>query len=261
MTTKKSVQLIIYLIMVTGIVTALISCSKEEKKTTATEKKESTDTSVKTTTSKGAGAAGKEIFYMKSKENNVSCADCHSDGTNSDRPLTKYFSKINGADKRSSTYLGKFKGDDVAKNAGGATVCWESYLRMKSPMTDDQIKALNEFYGSLPPDTVKEFVYETIALPERDKTKLKTHQAAVTSLKGDPIKGEAKFKDACGMCHGENTTVKKVPSVLEEFEGNVKSIVYNVRLGDGAMPFYNMGSLSDQEIADIASYIMKNSGK
>ena len=103
--------------------------------------------------------------------------------------------------------------------------------------------------------------YETIALPTKDKTKLKEMQKIITGLKGDPAHGETVFKNACGHCHGENSTVKKVPSVLEDFEGNAKSVAFNVLLGDGAMPFFKTGSLSDQELADISAYLMQKSGK
>lgn len=257
----------VYFICVLIITSAMISCGKKEESTGEKDKKETKDTSTSstnttTTTSTGKGAAGREIFYMRSTENNIACADCHSDGTNSSNPETKYFSPVAGADKRPSTYHGKFKGDEVAKNAGGATVCWESYLRMKTPMTQDQITALNEFYESLEgADSSTEMVYETIALPERDKSKLKEVQKSIESLKGDPVKGEQTFKNACALCHGDNSKIKKVPHILEDFEGNVKSVVYNVRLGDGAMPFYKSNSLSDQDVADIAAYIMQKSGK
>lgn len=224
-----------------------------------------TDTPKKDTVSGTAdtkSSPGKDFFYMKSSSNNIACADCHGDGTNSDRPLTKYFSDIKGADKRKSTYLGKFSGDDVKKTAGGATLCWEAYMKMKTPMTPEQIELLNGYYASLESDnTQSEVTYETIALPQKDKAKLKTEQAEILKLTGDPVNGENLFNNACGLCHGENASVKKVPSIIEDFDGNVKSITYNVRFGDGAMPFYKLNLLSNQDIADISAHILKINGK
>lgn len=244
---------------------AAAGCSKEKDETSASQKKETSETVKEKTESKNSSTGtspGKELFYMKSASNNIACADCHSDGSNTSNPMTKYFSDIRGADKRTSTYHGKFKGEEVKKTAGGATICWENYLKMKTPLTDEQIKNLNDYYASIPsPDSKTEIVYTTIALPEKNKAKLKEAQKLISELTADPVKGEEKFKSTCGSCHGENATVKKVPDIFDEFEGNVKSIVFNVRFGDGAMPFFNEEKLSNQDLADIAAYIMKRNTK
>ncbi|MBV6479094.1 MAG: Cytochrome c6 [Ignavibacteria bacterium] len=263
--TKQISSVVTLFFLISALVILLEGCSKEKEEAGAVQKKETTETVKDKSESKNfsaGAAAGKELFYMKSGSNNISCADCHNDGTNSDNPLTKYFSDIRGADKRTSTYHGKFKGEDVKKHASGASVCWENYLKMKTPLTDEQINNLNEFYATLTsPDAKTEIVYETIALPSKNKAKLKEVQKVITGLNGDPVKGEEKFKLSCGTCHGENAKIKKVPDIFDEFEGNVKSIVFNVRFGDGAMPFYNEEKLSNQELADIAAYIMKRNEK
>lgn len=261
MKTKHYSVKLLYVIFVFLLTALMISCGKENK---TGDSKNKVDTSKKTTsnTSSETNSPGKEFFYAKSKENNIACADCHGDGSNKNNPLTKYFSNIQGANKRTSTYHGKFTGEEVLKHAGGATVCWESYLKMKTPMTDEQIKSLNEYYNSVAtPDSPMEIKYETIALPTRDKTKLKQVQSVIMGLKGDAVKGEQTFNNSCGFCHGEKSTIKKVPSILEDFDGNEKSIVYNVRLGDGPMPFFHLPALTDQDIADLSAYIMKKNGK
>jgi len=204
--------------------TSFISCSKEQKTPPVTEKKSDTSKTKNTVSDNAISSAGKQLFYMKSKENNIA--------------------------------------EEVARNAGGATVCWESYLKMKTPMTEDQIKSLNEYYSSLKSLTSStEIKYETIALPVKDKVKLKEEQKTIMGLKGDPTKGEADFKNNCAFCHGENSNIKKVPSLFDEFEGNVKSITYNIRFGNGSMPFYKNSVLSDQDIADISAYILKKNGQ
>ena len=253
---------LVYLLLVITMTTSFISCSKEQKTPPVTEKKSDTSKTKNTVSENSINSAGKQLFYMKSKENNIACSDCHNDGSNTSNSLTKYFSDITGADKRTSTYHGRFTGEEVARNAGGATVCWETYLKMKTPMTEDQIKSLNEYYSSLKSLTsLTEIKYETIALPVKDKVKLKEEQKTIMGLKGDPTKGEADFKNNCAFCHGENSNIKKVPSLFDEFEGNVKSITYNIRFGNGSMPFYKNSVLSDQDIADISAYILKKNGQ
>lgn len=244
----------------------LISCGKEDVKDVKSEsdskpKKENAETKSGSAETKQS-SPGRELFYAKSKENNIACADCHGDGSNTSSAMTKYFSNVAGADKRTSTYHGKFTGAEVAAHAGGATVCWEAYMKMKTPLTPEQITALNQYYASLPSaDVQAEVKYETIALPKPDKAKLKIAQKNVMSLTGNASDGEKKFNDACGICHGQNKTVRKTPDIFDDFDGNVKSITYNVRFGDGAMPFYKEKDLSDQDVADIAAYILKMNNK
>ncbi len=264
MITKKSLTPFIYIISVMLITAIAVSCNKEEKAPVTKDKVEKTEPKkeTKTTTETGNNSAGKELFYKKSSENNIACADCHSDGTNNSNPLTKYFTNIQGANKRTSTFNGLITGEEVIKTAGGATLCWENYEKMKTPLTAEQIKSLNDYYASVEtPNSPAEIKYETIALPKKDKVKLKDEQKKIMELSGDPVKGEQSFKNTCGFCHGENSTVKKVPGILEDFDGNIKSIVYNVRLGNGPMPFFHAPSLTDQEIADISAYVMKKNGK
>lgn len=264
MITKKSLTAYCYIISVILIVTISVSCNKEEKAPVTKSKEEKTEskTETKNTTSAGNSSAGKDLFYRKSSENNIACADCHSDGSNNGNLLTKFFTNIQGANKRTSTFNGLITGEEVIKTAGGATLCWETYEKMKTPLTEEQIKSLNDFYASVEtPDSPSEIKYETIALPKKDKAKLKDEQKKIMALSGDPVKGEHSFNNSCGFCHGESSKIKKVPGILEDFDGNIKSIVYNVRLGNGPMPFFHAPSLTDQDIADISAYVMKKNGK
>jgi mono/diheme cytochrome c family protein len=228
-------------------------------------KKETQTTDTKTTTTKSAvelAKQGKDIFYAASTVTNLKCADCHSDGTNNANPLVKFHSDIKNANKRTQTYLGKFKGDEVKNNAGGATVCWTTYLKYKDSMTAEQIASLNAYYeqvgGSEP---AKDMVYTTIALPAPDKEKLKKDQEEMTKLTGDKSKGEQLFNDACKYCHMDGTKVKSVPSLFRDFEGNTKSITFMSRFGKKYMPFYSYESLTNQDLVDISAYIMSSQEK
>lgn len=201
---------------------------------------------------------GKELFYMNSSHNEIACADCHSDGTNDDNPLTKYFSDVKGANKRASTYLGRFTGDEVALNAGGATVCRNHYQLYKRDFSQAEIKSLNAYFESLiqSDDDLKVKEYTTIALPDRDKSKLRIEQDKIIQLQGNLESGRELFNEACSFCHSGDSKIAKVPSLKDDFEGNIKGVVFMTRLGDGAMPFYSNEKLSDQQIADLSAFIM-----
>mgnify|MGYP002622658843 CR=1 FL=1 len=244
----------VFLICSLFLFSALIYTGCGEKKDESSGKNTVGDT--EKTGSSELSVKGKELFYAVSTETGLKCADCHSDGTNDDKSLTKFFSPVNGVPKRTSTYHGMFKGEDVVKTAGGSTVCWERYLGYTDEMTPDQISALNAYFEEIAtPNDPTEIVYETIALPERDKEKLKVERDVILKLTGNPENGQKLFKEACSFCHSQETSVKDVPN-LQEYEGNEKGVVYNSRLGDGHMPFYRKDKLTDQDIADLSVFIM-----
>lgn len=247
---------LLLLVLFAGIISA--SCGKKEEKTDVSK-----DTKKETSGNTNSGnlvSKGKEIFYQSSSLTGLKCADCHSDGTNADNPNTMYFSDVIGASKRISVYSGTITGDEVKKKGAGATVCWETYLKMGRPITAEEIEALNAYYESLKGD-VKDSKYTTIALPTQNKAKMKEDLLKIEGMTANLQNGEKKFKETCGFCHG-GKTVKRVPSLFDEdFEGNLKSIVYHIRFGAKFMPFYSYEKISDQDAADIADYILKNKKK
>ena len=225
----------------------------------STDKKSSGDTTSENndnSQTSGLSAQGKEIFYKASTETGLMCADCHSDGSNTSNTLTKYFSPVNGVPKRTSTYHGMITREEVKKTAGGSTICWERYLGYKDELTPDQINALNAYFEEIAtPNDPTEEVYETIALPDRDKDKFKLQRDEIVKLKGDAEHGQTLFKDACSHCHSKDSPVKDVPH-LNEYEGDVRGIAFNVRLGHDVMPFFKEGQITNQDIADISEFIM-----
>ena len=245
-------------ILIFAIILFISGCSKKSEVTT--DKKTDVKTETNQTTKPDADLVkkGNDIFYTESKETGLKCADCHSDGTNTSNIETKFHAPVIGATKRTSVYNGMFKGADVLKNACGGTVCWTTYLKNETPLTDDQINALNAYYMSVSKGDEKEFVYTTIGAPTKDKVKLKEDQTKIAALTGDAVKGETLFKDACSFCHGKNSSVKKVPSLADNKDDvNLKSIIYHIRLGSKYMPFYSYESLNDQNIADICALLLK----
>jgi mono/diheme cytochrome c family protein len=81
-------------------------------------------------------------------------------------------------------------------------------------------------------------------------------------LKGNPTAGAAIFQKAgCKSCHTlaaahSNGTVG--PN-LDQAKPDYRLATARVTLGKGVMPSFK-GQLSDQQIADVASYVVKSSG-
>jgi len=233
----------------------LASCGKKQEIPNT-----KTDSKTETNVSNDLSSKGKEIFYLQSNLTGLKCADCHSDGTNTQNTNTKYFSNVIGANKRTSVFNGMFTGDDVKKNASGGKYCWDTFLKMGREISQEEIDALNSYFNSLSKGDEKNDVYTTLAVPVPDKAKLKDNQTKIAGMTPNIQNGEKVFKETCGFCHG-GKTVKRVPSLFEEFEGNLKSIVYHIRMGAKFMPFYTFEKISDQDAADITEYIMKNQKK
>lgn len=229
------------------------SCGKKEEKTEVSKEQKGS------TNSGDLVSKGKEIFYQSSNLTGLKCADCHSDGTNASNTNTKYFSDVIGASKRTAVYSGTITGDEVKNKGAGASICWETYLKMGKPITPEEINALNAYFESLKGE-VKESKYTSLALPTPNKAKMKEDMIKISGMTANVQNGESKFKETCNFCHG-GKTVKHVPSLFEDFDGNLKSIVYHIRFGAKFMPYYSYEKISDQDAADIAEYILKNQKK
>ena len=81
-------------------------------------------------------------------------------------------------------------------------------------------------------------------------------------LTGDPTKGKTIFQSAgCTGCH----TLKAVGATgtvgpyLDQAQPDYRKATARVTLGKGAMPSFK-GQLSDQQIADVAAFVVKSTG-
>ena len=81
-------------------------------------------------------------------------------------------------------------------------------------------------------------------------------------LKGDATAGDAVFKQAaCGGCH----TLKKANAAgtvgpnLDDAKPDYRLATARITNGKGVMPSFK-GQLSDQEIADVAAYVVTSTG-
>jgi mono/diheme cytochrome c family protein len=83
-----------------------------------------------------------------------------------------------------------------------------------------------------------------------------------SKLTGDPVAGKALFvKSGCVGCHtlaDANATGTVGPN-LDQAKPDFRLATARVTLGKGAMPSFK-GQLSDQQIADVASYVVKATG-
>jgi mono/diheme cytochrome c family protein len=93
--------------------------------------------------------------------------------------------------------------------------------------------------------------------------KAKTSLAApAAKLKGDPAKGKAIFLSAgCGGCHTLKAagTNGKVGPDLDVAKPAFALVAHNVTFGKGAMPPFKP-PLTDQQIADVAAFVVKATG-
>jgi mono/diheme cytochrome c family protein len=81
-------------------------------------------------------------------------------------------------------------------------------------------------------------------------------------LKGDSTAGKAIFlKAGCAGCHtlSDAKATGTVGPNLDQAKPDYRLATARVTLGKGAMPSFK-GQLSDQQIADVASYVVKASG-
>ncbi len=226
----------------------LTSCSKKEKPEVQNETKSAPGE---------LSNKGKELFYKVSEKTGLKCADCHFDGSDSASMLVRTNADIFNADKRKSVYNGMFSGDDVAKNAGGATFCWKKFIGDETPLTQEQISSLNAYYeftGKNKP--AEEFKYTSIGVPKPDKIKLKEDQTAIASLTGDKTKGQELFRQFCSSCHRKDSPVKDVPNIANNKDVNLKAIAYHIRLGSKHMPFFPYEAITNQGIADLSAFLL-----
>jgi cytochrome c6 len=81
-------------------------------------------------------------------------------------------------------------------------------------------------------------------------------------LKGDPTKGKGIFKSAgCVSCHtlADAGATGTVGPNLDAAKPDYRLATGRVTLGKGVMPSFK-GQLSTQQIADVASYVVKATG-
>ena len=80
------------------------------------------------------------------------------------------------------------------------------------------------------------------------------HANTIAGMSGDATSGQTLYSANCASCHGATGGGGSGPNLVKAFNDDEKAELIDVILdGDGDMPAFS--SLSDQEIADIVSYL------
>lgn len=91
---------------------------------------------------------------------------------------------------------------------------------------------------------------------------------------GDVARGKAAFEHTCAMCHGRDIRPDHMlagtaslqakyrgaePALLEERTDLAASyVMFIIRHGDEAMPFFRPTEVTNQQLHDIAAYLTRN---
>jgi mono/diheme cytochrome c family protein len=98
------------------------------------------------------------------------------------------------------------------------------------------------------------------SLPAATTTEATTTEGSGSTLKGDPANGEKVFASAgCGGCHTLEAAGSSgnVGPNLDDAKPDLALALNRVTNGSGAMPSFK-GPRSDQEIADVAAYVVES---
>jgi cytochrome c6 len=112
--------------------------------------------------------------------------------------------------------------------------------------------------GTLPTETTTETT-------ETETTETETTETTTTepAAEGDPVAGKEIFlgAPACGGCHtlADAGTSGTVGPNLDDAKPSADLVVERVTNGQGAMPSFS-GSLTTQQIADVAAYVSTAAG-
>jgi cytochrome c553 len=120
--------------------------------------------------------------------------------------------------------------------------------------------------GSVPTETTTTETTETETTDttgtETDTTETTTTETT-PSAGGDPVAGKAVFLGSagCGSCHtlADAGTSGTIGPNLDDAKPSVELVVDRVTNGQGVMPPFK-GTLSEQQIADVAAYVAQASG-
>ena len=121
------------------------------------------------------------------------------------------------------------------------------------------------------PETVEGTTTETTTTESTETGTTDTETTATEStttettpaLEGDPVAGKAVFlgPSSCGGCHtlADAGTTGAVGPVLDESQPSNELALDRVTTGQGGMPSFS-GTLTPQQIADVAAYVSSAAG-
>lgn len=117
--------------------------------------------------------------------------------------------------------------------------------------------------ATTPTETTQTETTETETTQTETDTTETTETETTPSLEGDPAAGKEVFlgPSACGGCHtlADAGSTGAVGPNLDEAQPSEDRVVEIVTNGQGGMPSFS-GSLSEQQIADVAAYVSSVAG-
>lgn len=216
---------------------------------------------------------GRELFHdptfkgtiAPDKATGLSCADCHADfdeATESDGLIRSGHSII-GVPHRGEAKGGMIKGADFARAAGGGGFCYQHFLQRvpqakvnPTAIPAEHAEALMAYFTAVSGDNKgPQFEMEML-----DKAAADAAGEKLAAMDGDAKKGWQLFGQACVVCH---PTVRK-PGIGSQLvrsraPSNIDKVIVRwgtkIRAGGSLMPFYASDILSDQDVADILTFL------
>ncbi|MCE2402585.1 c-type cytochrome [Candidatus Poribacteria bacterium] len=217
---------------------------------------------------------GRELFHDPTFKGTISpkvatglsCADCHADFDEAAKPdgLIRAGHSMIGVPQRGSAKGGMISGANFARAAGGGGFCYEHFLQKVRPdkvnptaIPAEHAEALMAYFEAISGDNKgPEFKMEML---DDDAKTAAGEKIAV--MPGDAEKGWKLFGRACVVCH---PTAKKSgigirivgTRLPRDIDKTVVRWAKTIRGGGSTlMPFYASDILSDQDIADIVTFL------
>lgn len=204
---------------------------------------------------------GEQLFndpsFAGSQFNAWSCATCHAVTPTDTRILS-------GGSLVGATHRPSYFGGRETRLIDAVSFCYVYFMRGPAPLQVDEprSRALYEYLDTLGPKTDAPAVPMTLVLNTAEVPR------------GGKVRGEAVYRAACHVCHGDHTTgrgknsvlASTLPNVADEyptlFPGVPTPLVFieKVRHGQffevgGNMPFYSKEALSDEDLGALLTYL------
>ena len=204
----------------------------------------------------------------------LSCADCHADFDEAAEPdgLIRSGHSVIGVPSRGEAKGGMISGADFARAAGGGGFCYEHFLQKKrkdkvnpTAIPAEHAEALMAYFDAISGDNKgPQFEMEMLD----DEAKIAAGEK-IAAMPGDAKKGWKLFGRACVVCHTTPFKGGVGPYIIRPGgrlprDMNKKMVQWAKTIRGGGitlMPFYASDILSDQDIADIVTFLREQMEK
>lgn len=201
--------------------------------------------------------AGKRLFYSAWGETSYACIYCHADfdERRSSEPYRRPAHPLVGVASRPTYFAGAYEGPGGIGLARAVNTCVVAWLRAKPlPASSDELSALLTYLDSISADADAAMI---------NPVPIEKGGAFADAPVGNPRRGENLFHAACTLCHHEGGVAMPYDFTIPRSNRALWNRIRGHRLKEAAgvesppmkMPFFSVSRLSDQEVADIVSYL------